>query len=168
MAATAESLTLPELTAMQQQVLRRAVSLIGSPYIWGGTSERAQQLFGKPAPGGFDCSGFVLRVFKLEVFPGAPALASVLRGRTTYELAGEVPVAQRIRNPDNLQPGDVVFQGARGTKSKPTEVDHAGIYLGGGWLIHSSRNGTTLQPFDGWYRERFAWARRPLRDAALA
>ena len=29
------------------------------------------------------------------------------------------------------------------------------------------RNGTTLHPFEGWYRDRFAWARRPLREAGL-
>ena len=159
---------LPELTELQRQILRRAVSFVGFPYVWGGTSERPQELFGKPVPGGFDCSGFVWRVFKLEPFPGASALASVLRGRTTYELSGEVGPAKRIRKPENLQPGDLIFQGDAGPKSKPAQVGHAGIYLGGGWFVHSSGNGTTLHPFDGWYRERFAWARRPLREAGLS
>ena len=164
-----EQLALPGLTGTQQLLLRRAVSFVGWPYVWGGTSEAAQQLWnGKRLPGGFDCSGFVWRVFKLEPFPGASALASVLRGRTTYEMSGEVPPAQRIRKIENLQPGDLIFQGAKGAKSKPAQVDHAGIYLGGGWFIHSSGNGTTLHPFEGWYRDRFAWARRPLREAGLA
>jgi cell wall-associated NlpC family hydrolase len=162
------ALLLPELTEWQRQVLSRAVSFVGYPYIWGGTSERAQQLFGRQAPGGFDCSGFVWRVFKLEPFPGASALASVLRGRTTFQMAAEVPLAERIRKPENLQAGDLLFQGARGPKSKPAEVDHAAIYLGGGWFVHSSGSGTTLHPFEGWYRERFAWARRPLREAGLS
>ena len=163
------SLDLPDLTELQRQVLSRAVSFVGYPYIWGGTSERPQRLFGQaPVPGGFDCSGLVWRVFKLEPFPGASALAAVLRGRTTYELSGEVGVAKRIKKPESLQPGDIVFQGAAGSKSKPAQVDHAGIYLGGGWFVHSSRHGTTLHPFEGWYRERFAWARRPLREAGLA
>ena len=83
-------------------------------------------------------------------------------------MSGEVPPAQRIKKVENLQPGDVIFQGAKGAKSKPTQVDHAGIYLGGGWFVHSSGNGTTLHPFEGWYRDRFAWARRPLREAGLA
>src|SRR5829696_3490607 len=161
------SFALPALTPLQRDVLRRAVSFVGYPYVWGGTSELAQQPFGKPAPGGFDCSGFVWRVFKLEPFPGASALASVLRGRTTFEMSGEVPPAQRIRKRESLLPGDVIFQGALGAKSKPAQVGHAGIYLGGGWFVHSSRYGTTLHPFDGWYRERFAWARRPLREAGL-
>ena len=164
----ADALALPELGDWQRQILRRAVSFVGYPYVWGGTSERGQQLFGKSVPGGFDCSGFVWRVFKLEPFEGASALASVLRGRTTFQMSGEVPLAQRIRKAENLQPGDLLFQGARGPKSKPAEVDHAGIYLGGGWFVHSSGNGVTLHPFEGWYRERFAWARRPLREAGLA
>ena len=162
-----EELVLPELSDVQRQVLTRAVSFVGSPYVWGGTSEAAQQPFGKPAPGGFDCSGFVWRVFKLEPFAGASALASVLRGRTTYEMSGEVPPAQRIRKAENLQPGDLIFQGDGGPKSKPAQVGHAGIYLGGGWFVHSSGSGTTLHPFEGWYRDRFAWARRPLREAGL-
>lgn len=162
-------LSFPAVTGLQQQVLRRAVSFVGWPYVWGGTSESAQQLWdGKRLPGGFDCSGFVWRVFKLEPFPGASALATVLRGRTTYEMSGEVAPAQRIRRVENLQPGDLIFQGAQGPTSKPAQVDHAGIYLGGGWFVHSSGNGTTLHPFEGWYRDRFAWARRPLREAGLA
>ena len=163
-----EQLVLPELSDVQRQVLSRAVSFVGFPYVWGGVSEVTQQSFGKRAPGGFDCSGFIWRVFKLEPFPGASALASVLRSRTTYEMSGEVPPAQRIRKAANLQPGDLIFQGDGGPKSKPAQIGHAGIYLGGGWFVHSSGSGTTLHPFEGWYRDRFAWARRPLREAGLA
>ena len=165
--AQSESLSLPVLTDWQRQVLARAVSFVGYPYVWGGMSESTQQLFGKTVPGGFDCTGFIWRVFKLQPFEGASALASVLRGRTTYVMSGEVGASRRIKDPRDVQPGDVVFQGAAGPKSKPAQVDHAGIYLGGGWLVHSSRSGTTLHPFEGWYRDRFAWARRPLREAGL-
>jgi cell wall-associated NlpC family hydrolase len=167
--AAVETLVLPELTELQRTILRRAVSFVGSPYVWGGMSERPQQLWdGRTLPGGFDCSGFVWRVYKLEPFAGASALASVLRGRTTFDMSGEVPPAQRIRKTTNLQPGDLIFQGARGASSKPAQVDHAAIYLGGDWFVHSSGSGTTLHPFEGWYRNRFAWARRPLREAGLA
>ena len=166
--ASIEQLVLPELTDPQRRILRRAVSFVGSPYVWGGTSEERQQVWdGRRLPGGFDCSGFIWRVFKLEPFPGDPALASVLRGRTTYEMSGEVPAAQRIKKLENLQPGDLIFQGALGSRSKPAQVDHAAIYLGGGWFVHSSGNGTTLHPLQGWYHDRFAWARRPLREAVL-
>jgi cell wall-associated NlpC family hydrolase len=43
-----------------------------------------------------------------------------------------------------------------------------GIYLGRGWMVHSSGQGVTLVPLTGWYADRFAWGRRPLREAGLA
>jgi cell wall-associated NlpC family hydrolase len=161
-----DSFFFPELTVWQQTVLRRALRFVGSPYVWAGTSERPQQLFGEVLPGGFDCSGFVWRVYKLEAFAGAPMLASVLRGRTTYDMSGEVPRAQRIAR-DSLEPGDLVFFGLRGPRSKPAEVGHMGIYLGNGWMVHSSDRGTTLTPLASWYETRFAWGRRPLAEAGL-
>jgi hypothetical protein len=56
----------------------------------------------------------------------------------------------------------------QGPRSKPARIDHAGIYLGGGWFVHSSGAGVTLAPLDGSYAHSFAWARRPLREAELA
>jgi cell wall-associated NlpC family hydrolase len=140
--------------------------LVGSPYVWAGTSERPQQLFGRTVPGGFDCSGFVWRVYKLEPFAGAPALANVFKGRTSMDMSGEVPRAARIQR-RNLRPGDVVFFGPRGPQSRPAEVNHMGIYAGNGWMVHSSDRGTTLTPMSAWYETRFAWGRRPLAEAGL-
>ena len=162
-----ESFSFPQLSAWQQNVLRRALRLVGSPYVWAGTSERPQQLFGRVLPGGFDCSGFVWRVYKLEPFAAAPGLAATLRGRTTYDMSSEAPRSTRISR-SNLQPGDVAFFGTNGVRSKPTEVGHMGIYVGNGWMVHSSDRGTTLTPLTGWYETRFAWGRRPLAEAGLA
>jgi cell wall-associated NlpC family hydrolase len=67
-----------------------------------------------------------------------------------------------------LVPGDVIFFGDRGPKSKPAQIGHSGIYVGGGWFVHASSNGVTLQPLEGWYHARFAWARRPLAEAGLS
>jgi cell wall-associated NlpC family hydrolase len=167
LAAPAAELALPELTDWQRKVLQRAVRLIGYPYIWGGTSERAQALFGVEVPGGFDCSGLAWRVYKLEPFPDAPALAGVLRGRTTYAMSGEVDRSLRIAI-DAVEPADLLFFGNRGPRSRPGEIGHMSIYLGGGWMAHSSSRGTTLVPLEGWYSQRFAWARRPLAEAGLA
>ena len=137
---------------------RAALRFVGSPYVFAGTSEKSQTVLGRRLPGGFDCSGFVWRVFKLEPFAGAPALSQVLIGRTTYAMSGEVPRSARLSR-DQLQPGDVVFFGSRGTRSKPSEVGHMGIYLGNGWIVHSSRFGTTMTPMTGWYDTTFAWGR---------
>ena len=69
--------TPPSLTDWQQVVLTRALRFVGSPYVWAGMSERRQQLFGRVLPGGFDCSGFVWRVYKAQPFDGAPQLTGV-------------------------------------------------------------------------------------------
>lgn len=166
-AEQARDFSIPRLTAWQRRVLARAVSFVGYPYIWGGTSEGTQTLFGVTSRGGFDCSGFVWRVYKLQRFPGAPQLSRVLRGRTTYAMSGEFPRRDRVTR-RNLRPGDLVFFGGRGPSSRPSEVDHMGIYMGRGWFVHSSSQGTTLTTLSGWYADRFAWGRRPLREANLA
>ena len=163
----ADSFTLPTLSTWQRRILTTAVHYVGYPYVWGGTSPGAETDFGVHAAGGFDCSGFVWRVYKLTSYPGEGDLASVLRGRTTYVMSGEVPRSKLIRAKD-LQPADVMFFGARGPRSSPNVVDHTALYLGNGWFVQSSGEGVTLLPFDGWYTHSYAWGRRPLREAGLA
>lgn len=153
----AQSFQLPALTTWQRQIIAIAFSYVGYPYVWGGTGE---------GTAGYDCSGFVWRVYKLTSYPDEGDLGGVLRGRTTMQMSGEVPRSLRI-GIDELQPGDVMFFG-HGRRSKPAQVDHTAIYLGNGWLVQSSGDGVSLAPFDGWYRSSFAWARRPLAEAGLA
>lgn len=162
----AATFVLPELNAWQKRVLNTTVRFIGYPYVWGGTSEKAESPFGVKARGGFDCSGFVWRVYKLQAYPGGAALNATIKGRTTYQMSGEVPRSKRIPFA-KLAPGDVVFFGPNGPRSKPSAVGHTGIYLGGGWMIHSSGQGVAVVPLTGWYKQRFAWARRPLTEAGL-
>jgi cell wall-associated NlpC family hydrolase len=162
----ADSFTLPAFSSWQRRILTTAVHYVGYPYVWGGTSPTAEADFGVRAAGGFDCSGFVWRVYKLTPYSGEGALAGVLRGRTTYVMSGEVPHS-RLINAKHLQPADVMFFGARGPRSSPRVVDHTALYLGNGWFIQSSGEGVTLLPFSGWYAHSFAWARRPLREAGL-
>jgi cell wall-associated NlpC family hydrolase len=163
----AETFTLPELTTWQRRLLTTAISFVGYPYVWGGTSPTAQTLFGVHSVGGFDCSGFVWRVVKLTPYPDEGGLAGVLRGRTTYQMSGEVPRASLVPAA-KLQPADIMFFGAHGRTSKPREIDHAGLYLGNGWFVQSSGDGVTLLPVEGWYTHSFAWGRRPLHEAGLA
>ena|SRR5215212_95209 len=163
----AQTFELPILSPWQKQILKTAVRFIGYPYIWGGTSEKAEVPFGVKAPGGFDCSGFVWRVYKLQVYPGGSALPGTLKGRTTFAMSGEVSAAKRIPFA-RLKPGDVLFWGAAGARSKAAQVDHTGIYVGSGWFIHSSGYGVAIAQLSGWYKQRFAWARRPLAEAGLA
>jgi hypothetical protein len=160
-------LELPLLDEWRQKILNYAVGLIGYPYVWGGTSAARQAPFGVKTTGGFDCSGFLWQVYKLHAYPGLEGLGEVIRGRTAAQMAGEVPRGKRIAFA-KLEPGDLVFFGSGGPRAKATSVDHAGIYLGSGWMVHSSRYGVALAELDGWYRERFAWGRRPLAEAGLA
>jgi NlpC/P60 family/S-layer homology domain len=162
---TVASFALPAMTPVQRTLIGRAARFVGAPYVWAGTSERKQRLAGRMQPGGFDCSGFVWRVYKLEPTAGARTLAAMLKGRTTYEMSAEI--AKKARIPlARLQPADIVFFGDRGTRSKPSEVGHMGIYVGNGWMLHSSDRGTTLIPMTGWYETRFAWGRNVLVETS--
>jgi cell wall-associated NlpC family hydrolase len=163
----ADRFDLPELTEWQQRILARAVDFVGFPYVWGGTSEREQTLFGVTSRGGFDCSGFAWRIYRLQHYAGAGALDDTLRGRTASQMAGEVPKSARIARA-GLRPGDLVFFAEEGTAARPADVSHMGIYMGRGWFVHSSNQGTTVTTLSGWYAERFAWGRRPLHEAGLA
>jgi cell wall-associated NlpC family hydrolase len=163
----ATTFVLPTLTTWQTRVLNTAVRFVGFPYVWGGTSEKAEAPFGVQARGGFDCSGFVWRVYKLQAYPGGAVLNATIQGRTTYDMSGEVPRSRRISF-TKLAPGDVLFFGPNGPRSKPKTIGHTGIYLGAGWMIHSSGQGVAVVPLTGWYRQSFAWGRRPLAEAGLA
>lgn len=163
----AESFSLPSLTSWQQVVLGRALRFVGSPYVWGGTSEKPQELFGQLEPGGFDCSGFAWRVYKLQPFANAPSLSGILEGRTTYAMSGEVQRSARVPRA-RLSPADIVFFGPDGPQSKPAQVGHMGIYLGNGWIVHAYNRGVALEPMTGWLDADFAWGRDPLAEAGLS
>src|SRR5437773_591909 len=87
----ADAFALPDLTDWQKRILTTAVGRIGMPYIWGGETDGPETAFGVSSRGGYDCSGFVWRVYKLQAYADEGDLASTLRGRTTFEMSGEVP-----------------------------------------------------------------------------
>ncbi len=163
----ADSFALPQLSDWQKRILDTAVARIGMPYVWGGTSDGPEVDFGVPARGGYDCSGFAWRVYKLTSYPGERGLASVMRGRTTFVMSVEVPRSERIPFA-KLQPADLLFFGHHGPRSSSSEVDHMAIYMGNGWFIQSSGQGVALATLTGYYRHEFAWGRRPLREAGLS
>lgn len=149
--------SLPRYTADQLEVLRIAVSKVGMPYVWGGTTDGTEDGL---EHGGYDCSGFVWRVYKVS---GLPWGAKIL-GRTAAEQAGEIPLSQRIRLAD-VQPADLLFFGSAHFDSKATEANviHEGLALDDSWAINSSGQGVYVLPLDeGWLHESFTWARRVL------
>jgi cell wall-associated NlpC family hydrolase len=146
---------LPAMSSDQRQALTIAVSRIGYPYVWGGTTDDTSDGL---AHGGFDCSGFVWRVFKVSGL----AWGRAIRGRTAAQQAGEIPRSQRLRA-SQLRPGDLLFFGNAKFNSTATEANviHEGIYLGDNWVIHSSDQGVYVLPLQGsWLGDQFAWGRR--------
>ena len=128
----------PADPAAANAVLMRALSLVGTPYRWGGDSPE----------GGFDCSGLVNYVYRDMLDLRLP--------RTSRELAAWQ--GPRIA-PERLAPADLVFFGAGG------EVSHVGIYVGEGRFVHAPNSGGTvrLDRLDGaWWRDHYTGARRVL------
>ncbi|ODU51431.1 MAG: hypothetical protein ABS98_06900 [Lysobacteraceae bacterium SCN 69-48] len=128
----------PADPARANAVLMRAISLVGTPYRYGGNTPES----------GFDCSGLVGYVFR--------DMLNLQLPRTTRELAALQ--GPRIR-PDRLAGGDLVFFGRGG------EVTHVGIYVGQGRFVHAPSSGGTvrLDHLDGsWWNEHYSGARRLL------
>ena len=132
-------LVVPSDPVKANAVLMRALSLVGTPYRYGGNTPES----------GFDCSGLVGYVFRDMLDLRLP--------RTTRELAGwEGP---RIP-PERLATADLVFFGAAG------QVSHVGIYVGEGRFVHAPSSGGTvrLDRLDGpYWRDHYTGARRVLR-----
>jgi cell wall-associated NlpC family hydrolase len=141
---------LPQYDAGTRAKLALAVSKIGMPYVWGGETDGVSP---GQAHGGYDCSGFVWRVFT----------AQRIGGRTAAQMAGQIKKSERIRFED-VRPGDLLFFGSAHFNSKATErnIVHVGMALSEHWMIHSSGQGVYVSSLDDeWRRDEFAWARRP-------
>jgi cell wall-associated NlpC family hydrolase len=158
--AELSAFVLPVYTGATRRALRLAVSKIGMPYVWGGETDRTSSLYGYQAHGGYDCSGFVWRVFKLS----GMAAGLGIGGRTAAQMAGEIPRRARLHL-EQVRPGDLLFFGPASFTSKATErgIVHVGIALSPHWMIHSSDQGVYVSSLDdAWRRDEFACARRVL------
>jgi cell wall-associated NlpC family hydrolase len=145
---------LPRYGPRTRRALRIAVQRIGMPYVWGGVLDRTG---GWQGHGGYDCSGFAWRVFKLT------GLARI-GGRTAAQQAAEIPRSRRLSLAE-VHPGDLLFFGTGRIWQKVTEkrIVHEGIALSPEWMIHSSSQGVFVSPlFDTWRTREFSWARRVL------
>lgn len=119
-------------------VLFRALGLVGTPYRYGGNTPES----------GFDCSGLVGFVFR-----DAAGLALPRSSRDIAEV--DAPQVRRSR----LAPGDLVFFGGG-------SVNHIGIYVGEGRFVHAPNSGGTvrLDALDGAYwKDNYLYAKRVLR-----
>ncbi|WP_169315200.1 C40 family peptidase [Desulfosporosinus orientis] len=109
-----------------------AVSLVGVPYVFGGTSRK-----------GFDCSGYTQYVFKGS---------GISLPRTSWS---QFNVGLKITK-DQLQTGDLLF-----FSTYAKGPSHVGIYIGGGNFIHASNSGVRITSLnDNYYAKRYLGARR--------
>ena len=125
--------------AAANAVLMRAISLVGTPYVYGGDSPE----------GGFDCSGLVNYVYRDMLDLRLPRTSRAL---ADYQ-GPKVP-------PRQLATADLVFFGSGGS------VTHVGIYVGEGRFVHAPSTGGTvrLDHLDGHYwRDNYSGAKRILR-----
>jgi NlpC/P60 family len=164
---------LPKYPPLKRAVLGFAIKYAGAPYVWGGTSDQPQSLFGLPAAGGFDCSGFVWWVMKEHSYTVDGTTWSgdaKIQWRSTYDMAAHIPIASRIPY-SHLKPGDILFWSSnpRGVQTASSTVYHTGIYLGNGWTINSHGDGAGvtidyMAPGAGWFHDAFAfgWRVMPL------
>ena len=109
---------------------------LGTPYRFGGTSDRA-----------IDCSAFVLTMYKNTTGIRLP--------RTAREQFASVGVNVKRQE---LQFGDLIFFHTR----RHAYVSHVGIYLGDNLFAHaSSKYGVTVSSLEsGYYDKRFIGAKR--------
>jgi cell wall-associated NlpC family hydrolase len=115
-------------------VANTALSLQGTPYVWGGTT-----------PKGFDCSGFTRYVYAQHGIP-LPRTA-----------AHQYRVGARV-SPRDIRPGDLVF-----FSTVAPGPSHVGLAIGDGRFVHapSERSKVRVESLDTRYwQRRYLGARR--------
>ncbi|MDH3301571.1 MAG: transglycosylase SLT domain-containing protein [Acidimicrobiia bacterium] len=117
-------------------VISAAKEELGVPYLWGGTTSA-----------GWDCSGLVQHAYR-EAGVSLPRVS-----RDQARMGVEVPSI------DQALPGDLVAFG------QPT-VDHIGIYLGNGQMLHAPRRGDVVKI--GPIQRKIATIRRVLTPGSPA
>lgn len=150
---------LPAMSPTRLTLIQAALSQVGQPYVWGGDWPTRRSPWGAQASPGFDCSGLVWWAFKGARPAQAMEVGKALRGRTADDMAYERP-AQRIRA-QAAQPGDLIFFGPLGRKSKRGTISHMAISLGDGWIVHSSgsRGGVSISSLDAYWPSGTAFGR---------
>ena len=119
------------------QVVETAMSFLGYPYVYGGSS-----------PTGFDCSGFTSYIYKQFGYS--------LNRTCSGQLDNGTPVAM-----SELQPGDLVI--FKKYASSSGRASHVGLYIGGGEFIHASTSkvGVIINKLsDAYYTTGFVGGRR--------
>ena len=115
----ADSTEVRDLSQVSNEVIIRAISLVGTPYRYGGTQPET----------GFDCSGLIGFVFN--------EAAGLRLPRTTREL---IDIEAKAIDRDDLQAGDLIYFNSRGGR-----VSHIGIYVGENRFVHAPSSGGVVR-----------------------
>ncbi len=135
-----------DASPVAEDVLFRALGLVGTPYRYGGNTPVS----------GFDCSGLIGFVYR--------DAAGVSLPRSTRELlAMRAPSVSRAA----LQSGDLLFFATGGGG----QVSHAGIYVGEGRFVHAPSSGGTVRLdnlANSYWQKNYLNAKRVLADVQLS
>lgn len=115
-----ESLRVAVPAAAADDMAMTALTLMGTPYKFGGTSPEV----------GFDCSGLVQYIYR--------DISSVTLPRTAAEMAH---LAGRDVTTRELVVGDLLFF----RLGKSSRINHVGVYIGEDRFVHAPRTGTTVR-----------------------
>ena len=170
-------IVLPKMNDTRREVLEFALAYAGWPYVYAGEWYRETPdgyCCGPQKQGGFDCSGFMWWVLAEPQFGFDNTHVRPYSGWPLRERRASY-MAERVRDNrvtfDDLKPADGIFydtDGSGGSSPGWRHIDHGGIYLGNGWMIHSSgsRGGVTINWVgrDSWWSPHFVWGRRIVKN----
>lgn len=108
-------------------ILASAKTMMGLPYLWGGTSVK-----------GVDCSGFTKTSYFMNgyIIP-RDASQQVLAGEE-IDILDEHGDFDSVKALKNLKPSDLLFFAMSKGKNENPRVTHVALYLGNGEFIHAA------------------------------
>lgn len=139
---------LSALNPSGESLVETSKTLMGIPYLWGGTSTK-----------GVDCSGYTKTIFLLN--------GIIIPRDASQQIHTGIEVDTE-RNFENLKPGDLLFFGRKATNNKTEKVIHVGMWIGDNKFIHSMGNVhiSTMDPddedFDEYNYKRYLRTKRLL------